>query len=87
MFILLCSAPPGIKPQASEHHYDYADVGGSDLSDRRRANQEAQRQIIKAVENPYYGGDDIENESGGTGHLGASNVVNIKVTDNPYYGM
>ena len=87
------SGASGIKIRGSEHRYDYADVGGSDLSDRRRANQDAQRQgngqeiIVNAVENPYYGGDGIENEPDGESNPGARNFVNVKVVDNPYYEM
>ena len=41
--------------------------------------------VLETIDNPYYGEDN--NEPGNENHSGASNVVNVKVTKNPYYAM
>ena len=49
--------------------------------------QNDQELVLETIDNPYYGGDDSENASGSESQPGASNVVNVKVTQNPYYAM
>ena len=43
--------------------------------------------MLETVQNPYYGGDDFVNESDSESRRGPSNVVIVKVTNNPYYAM
>ena len=43
--------------------------------------------IIETIDNPYYEGGNNENASGGESNSGDGDVVNVKVTQNPYYAM
>ena len=69
------------------------DTEQNDLSDMQKQNQgeqlqtNAQTTVKQAVENPYYAKDDFGNAPTNETHLGSNNVVNIKVTQNPYYEM
>ena len=44
-----------------------------------------QGRVVQGAENAGYDGDCGKNEAGSDPHPGSSNIVNIKVAENPYY--
>ena len=78
------------EPYDGDQQYDYADFQEDDLTHIRRANQTAhaqgngQERILQLVRSPSYGDDDTDVPNSQLGH---GDFKNIKVTENPYYGV
>ena len=93
MLIIYDNARLISEPYGEDHQYDYAYAEENDLSNRRRTDREQHLQendneiVLETVDNPYYGVDDSQHAPGNEGHPEASNVVNVKVIENPYYEM